>query len=115
MRRERRLTRRKDFERVYAQGRSWISNLLVLRALPNEVGTTRYGFAVGKRLGGAAVRNRIKRRLREGARLTPTREGWDIVLIARHEALGVDYHTLKAAIEELLARAHLLKNGRKSD
>jgi len=112
MRREERLTKRKDFETVYKKGRSWANNLLVLRALPNEVGASRYGFAVGKRLGGAVVRNRVKRRLREGARLTPVRDGWDIVLIARQHAVDTDYHTLKRAMEELLARAQLLGNGR---
>lgn len=112
MRREERLTRRKDFEDVCTKGRSWANSLLVLRVLPNELGTSRYGFAVGKRLGGAVVRNRVKRRLREGTRLTPTKEGWDMVFIARPSAVGKDYHTLKRAIEELLARAKLLANGR---
>jgi ribonuclease P protein component len=112
MRREERLTKRRDFETVYRKGRSWDNKLLVLRALPNDVGASRYGFAVGKRLGGAVVRNRVKRRLREGARLTPVRDGWDIVLIARKDAVDTDYHTLKGAIEELLARAQLLGNGR---
>ena len=112
MRREERLAKRKDFETVYKKGRSWANNLLVLRALPNEVGASRYGFAVGKRLGGAVIRNRVKRRLREGARLTPVKDGWDIVLIARQHAVDTDYHTLKRAMEELLARAQLLGNGR---
>ena len=112
MRREERLTSRKDFEDVCTKGRSWANSLLVLRALPNELGTSRYGFAVGKRLGGAVVRNRVKRRLREGTRLTPTKDGWDMVFIARPGAVETDYHTLKRAIEELLSRAKLLTNGR---
>lgn len=112
MRKEERLTKRKDFEIVYRKGRAWANNLLVLRALPNELGSSRYGFAAGKRLGGAVVRNRVKRRLREGARLAPIKDGWDIVLIARQHAVDTDYHTLKRALEELLARAQLLGNGR---
>ena len=112
MRREDRLTRGRDFEDVCTRGKSWANSLLVLRALPNELGTSRYGFAVGKRLGGAVVRNRVKRRLREGTRLTATKDGWDIVFIARHGAVDADYKTLKRAIEELLERAKLLNNGR---
>jgi ribonuclease P protein component len=112
MRREERLTKKRDFETVYKKGKSWDNKLLVMRALPNNVGASRYGFAVGKRLGGAVVRNRVKRRLREGARLTPVRDGWDIVFIARQDAVDTDYHTLKRAIEELLSRAQLLGNGR---
>lgn len=111
MRREQRLTRKKDFEAVYQRGKSRSNRLLVLRTAPNDVGVNRYGFAVGKRVGGAVVRNRLKRRLREGARLTPVKQGWDIVFIARQDAVDADYHTLKRAVEELLGRAQLLCNG----
>ena len=86
--------------------------MVVLKALPNELGSNRYGFSVGKRLGNAVVRNRVKRRLREGARLTPTKEGWDMVFIARRPAASADYHTLRDAVEELLGRARLLDSGR---
>ncbi|MBE0415709.1 MAG: ribonuclease P protein component [Dehalococcoidia bacterium] len=113
MRKEERLTKRRDFETVYSQGRSWSNNLVVLRVLPNELGSSRYGFAVGKRLGGAVVRNRVKRRFSEVVRLTPTKDGWDMVFIARQAAAEADYHTLRRAMEELLARAQLLANGRK--
>ena len=113
MRREQRLASKKDFEAVYKRGKTRSNRLLVLRVVPNELGRNRYGFAVGKRLGGAVVRNRVKRRLREGARLAPTEQGWDIVLIARQDAVDADYQTLKRAMEELLDRAHLLCNGGK--
>ncbi|RLC68584.1 MAG: ribonuclease P protein component [Chloroflexi bacterium] len=113
MQREKRLKRRRDFEAVCSQGRSWSNDLVVLRVLPNDLGSSRYGFAVGRRLGGAVVRNRVKRRLREAVRLIPTKDGWDMVFIARHAAAEADYHTLKRATEELLARAQLLANGSK--
>lgn len=107
-----RLARRKEFEAVYTDGKSWSNNLVALRALPNSLGSNRYGFAAGKRLGGAVVRNRLKRRLREVVRHTPIKGGWDMVFIARQAATETDYHTLKKAMEELLARAQLLGNGR---
>jgi ribonuclease P protein component len=113
MRKEERLTNRREFEAVYKEGMSWSNNLLVLRALPNDRSSNRYGFAAGKRLGNAVVRNLVKRRLREGVRLTPIKAGWDMVFIARQAAVESDYHTLKMAMEELLSRAQLLGNGRK--
>ena len=112
MRKEERLTNRRECEAVYKEGMSWSNNLLVLRALPNDRGSNRYGFAAGKRLGNAVVRNLVKRRLREGVRLTPIKDGWDMVFIARQAAVESDYHTLKRAMEELLSRAQLLGNGR---
>lgn len=111
MQREKRLTSRREFEAVCSQGSSWSNDLVVLRVLPNDRGSSRYGFAAGKRVGGAVVRNRVKRRLREAIRLTPTKDGWDMVFIARQAAAAADYHALSRAAQELLARAQLLANG----
>jgi ribonuclease P protein component len=107
-----RLAGRRDFGAVCTEGKSWANNLVALRALPNSLGSNRYGFAVGKRLGGAVVRNRVKRRLREAVRHAQIRGDWDMVFIARQSAIEADYHTLRKATEELMARAQLLGNGR---
>jgi ribonuclease P protein component len=106
-----RLARRREFEAVFTGGRTWANDLVALRVLPNGSKSNRYGFAVGKRLGGAVVRNRVKRRMREVVRLTLVRSGWDMVFIARKTAAETDYHALRKATEELLARAQLLADG----
>ena len=74
-----RLLRHADFERVYKQGRRHFAAHLTVFYLPRaerdrpenekEVPGVRVGFTVGKVLGGAVVRNRMKRRLREAVRL----------------------------------------------
>ncbi len=69
-----RLLRHADFERVYKQGRRHFAAHLTAFYLPrpaneNHGGGMRVGFTVGKVLGGAVVRNRMKRRLREAVRL----------------------------------------------
>lgn len=112
MTRTARLSRKDEFAAVYNEGRSWSGDLVALRVLPNSLGTSRCGFAVGKRLGGAVVRNRVRRRLREIVQQLAISEGWDIVIIARQGAVAADYGTLKQATEELLSRAQLLNNGR---
>jgi ribonuclease P protein component len=82
-----RLTRRGEFLRAAARGRKAARPGLVLQALPSGEGAPlRLGFTATKKIGGAVVRNRAKRRLREAARLTLSAEatpGWDLVLIAR--------------------------------
>ena len=108
MGREKRLAKEIQFKAVINNGRSWSNSLVVLRALPNDLGWTRCGFAVGKRLGKAVVRNRVKRLLREGFGSMPIKDGWDMVFIARPAAVEADYHTLTRAIEELLSRARFL-------
>ena len=111
MRREERLRGERDFQAVYRQGRAWSNGLLVMKVVPNGLDLNRYGFSVGKRIGGAVVRNRVKRLLREGLRLTQIEPGWDMVFIGRGEAANADYRTIKDAIEDLISRARLLKDG----
>jgi ribonuclease P protein component len=68
-----RLLRHADFERVYKQGRRHFAAHLTVFYLPRKRNDgesgPRIGFTVSKVLGGAVVRNRMKRRLREAVRL----------------------------------------------
>jgi ribonuclease P protein component len=102
------LTKRAQYLTVYKSGKAWVNNLVVIKALPNECEFSRYGFSVTRNIGKAVVRNRIRRMLREISRIIPVKPGWDIVLIARPEAVAADYHELKKSVETLLLRAHLI-------
>jgi ribonuclease P protein component len=82
-----------------------------MRALPNGLAISRYGFSVSKRVGKAVTRNRVKRLLREILRALSVKLGWDIVFIARRAAATADYSTLKSSVEGLLSKASLLEVG----
>jgi ribonuclease P protein component len=64
-----RLLKHSDFDRVYKQGRRHFSSHMTVFYLRQAAGGARVGFTVGRVLGGAVERNRIKRRLREAVRL----------------------------------------------
>ncbi len=108
MRKEQRLINTKDFAATRREGKSWSNRHLVLIVRPNGLDVSRVGFSVGKRVGGAVVRNRVKRRVREAVRLAETQMGWDILLIGRKYAASADYHTLRLSALGLLDRAGIL-------
>jgi ribonuclease P protein component len=67
------------------------------------------GVSVGKRLGNAVNRNRIRRRVRElvRARLGELQPGWDVVIVARSPAAGAPFLMLGEALDQLVERARL--------
>lgn len=81
---------------------------MVLRATPSGLPLTRCGFSVGKKIGKAVVRNKVKRRLREITRVTPIKTGWDIVFIARPGTAAASFADLERVITGLLGHARLL-------
>jgi ribonuclease P protein component len=109
MHRSQRLRRERDFSAVYQRGRAWSNQALALRVLPNDLPLSRYGFAAGRRVGKAVVRNRVKRRLREALRGLGPAGGWDVVVIARPAAATMDFDGLRAALAPLLRRAGLIR------
>ena len=102
------LTKSEQYALVYNKGSSWISDLVVMKALPNGLTFSRYGFSVSRRVGEAVVRNRVKRRLREILRSAPLEPGWDIMFIARPRAASASFASVEKSVHGLLSRAGLL-------
>ena len=96
----RRLLKHADFQRVYENGRrQFTGNMTVffLRRAPEAVPASgpRVGLTVGKVLGGAVDRNRIKRRMREAVRHSPPCEGpVDVVFNPRKSVLAMPFEEL---------------------
>lgn len=109
MRADQRLRRKSDFDAVFREGISRSSGVLALRARARDDEMAelpcRFGFAVSKRLGGAVVRNRIRRRLRESARrLNESEEcrGLDVVVIAREGSAEAGFAGLDDTLQRLV-------------
>jgi ribonuclease P protein component len=100
-----------EFQRVWENGKAWSHPLLIVRAYANGTEANRFGFVVGKKVGNAVQRNRVKRLMREAVRhrLDRIAKGWDILLIARRGVDAIEFSVMDTAVESLLLRAHLLK------
>lgn len=82
------LRKRAEFLAVAAAGRRWVTKAFLIQAQPDSgaADTIGVGYTASKKVGGAVVRNRAKRRLREVARAGLTahgQPGWRYVLVAR--------------------------------
>jgi ribonuclease P protein component len=102
-----RLSRSADFDRVYREGRSHASRHLVVYAFPRASSgedEPRLGVSVGRKVGGAVERNRMKRLLREAfwASAESLPEGYDFVLVARPDAGELARDRGEAGIAEAL-------------
>jgi ribonuclease P protein component len=97
---------------VYREGRRYPGEILVLYVRPTE-GERRVGVTAGRRLGGAVVRNRAKRRLREAFRRIESRlQGHgDVVLVARTAAAAARFQDIMDEMEALCAAGRLLCGG----
>jgi len=100
------LSRPQDFAAVQGSGLSKSNPLFTARFLRTDLETTRFGLSTGRKLGGAVVRNRVRRRLREALRvMAPSfQPGWDVLIIARPAIVEADHATLVGALRRLLHR-----------
>jgi ribonuclease P protein component len=95
------LRRRADFERIYKNGRRYFGSHVTAFYLPrNDDQGLRVGFTVGRVLGGAVERNRMKRRLREVVRLhwLALPVSVDIVIHPKKSVLKLEFTALSNEI-----------------
>lgn len=97
------------FRRLYGTP-GHANSYLVLYARKNRSPCNRVGITVGKKLGHAVVRNRVRRRLREVYRLNEARfqPGWDIVVVARSRCIRASFSDLTKAYLSLAEKAGIL-------
>ena len=95
-----RLLRHADFERVYQQGQRHFAAHMTVFYLRRAPGLgPRIGLTVGRTLGGAVERNRMKRRLREAVRLLgPIGAAVDVVINPKKSLLTAEFRKLQSEI-----------------
>ena len=99
-----RLVRKADFDAVYRHGKRRSNSHFTVFSKANDLPQSRFGFSIKRALGGAVVRNRIRRRIREVIRLhrQEISAGWDIVIHPRPNVATTPFTVLSTELLKLL-------------
>jgi ribonuclease P protein component len=103
-----------QFRRVYDEGQRFHTPFFSAFILKTNTGERRFGITVTKKIGGAVVRNRCKRRLRDVLRrycsIVKIEDlnslGFDLVLNAKSALLDADYHQIEESFARVMERFH---------
>lgn len=103
------------FRRLYQKGAQAGNRYLVLYCRRNRSPENRVGITTGKKLGKAVTRNRVRRRLREIYRLHEGEfiPGYDIVVVARSQAVDASFQQLTQAYLSSADKLGLLREAEK--
>src|SRR5262249_18627963 len=109
--RSRRIRDRRIFAALKDGGRRLACGCLLLNWRPVSDQGSKLGVVASRRIGGAVVRNRARRLLREAFRMNQARliRPAEIVLIARASIVGCDFHQVEMDLLQALRRASLIQ------
>ena len=108
---ENRLKKKKDFEKLFKEGKSFKEKFLVLKVNNNNLDDNRFGFIVSKKISKkAVVRNKIKRQLREIVRkeINNYQKGFDVAVIALPGTELKNFGEMSQALEYILKKIKIL-------
>src|SRR5690625_141569 len=112
MKRAYRIKSNEEFQYIFNKGKSFANRQMVIYYIKkHEQAHFRVGLSVGKKIGNAVTRNRIKRYLRQSfheleEKVLPT---FDIIIIARQPTNKMNFHEIQKSLIHLLSRKCLLK------
>ncbi len=109
MKKSLRLTKNFEFINVYKTGRRLSSPFFTMYIKKNNLGFSRLGVSVSKKVGKSVVRNKIKRRIKEIIRTNyhDIKQGFDIVVSAKPSSAQLDFNEIERDIKGLMKRGRI--------
>jgi ribonuclease P protein component len=105
-----RLRKRKEFNYIFKNGRSFATKTLVLTYLPTKLKNPKIGFSVSKKIGNAVIRNKVKRRLREAFKvyLPKINKKYNYIIVARKDIVNLSYAEIVKTLNYALKKTNLM-------
>ncbi|SDZ65074.1 ribonuclease P protein component [Evansella caseinilytica] len=111
MKKDNRLKKNEEFQKVFQQGTSVANRQFVVYSLfKKDQDTLRIGLSVSKKIGNAVARNKVKRYIREGMRefIPQMKPDRDLIIIARQPVVGMGVDEVRRSLHHVLQRGKLL-------
>jgi len=104
------ITSSNQIDELFRSGKRYANPYFVILVFPSRENGSRVLIVAGKRLGGAVIRNRLKRVMRESARMAGGPwEGYQVAIIARSPLKKLGAHKATAELSNLLRSARLMR------
>jgi ribonuclease P protein component len=103
--RSERVRRHVEYTKIYEHGTRIHSRYFTLFTLPNEQRLGRLGIAATRKLGGAVVRNKAKRLIREVFRRNKLAPGFDLVVVPKREMLDASLSAIETEFRNTVERS----------
>lgn len=112
-----RLRSNMEFKKVYSGGKNYWNRNLILYVKKNNIGNTRVGYSITKKIGNSVIRNKVRRRMKEIYRLKfdGIKSGYDLIFIPKKNVVDISYKELESAMLHILKLSSLLTSQSDSD
>jgi ribonuclease P protein component len=106
-----RLKSNMEFQKIYNKGKNYWNRNLILFVKKNDLGYTRVGYTITKKIGNSVVRNRIRRQMKEVYRLNFYRieKGYDLIFIPKKNIIDISFKELESAILHIMKLSKVIK------
>lgn len=99
----------KDFEKIIKNNKSFKSKYFFIYVQRHDENIYHFGLSVGKKIGNAVRRNKVKRQLREIISENDYQKNFDCIIIVRREINNVDFQEMKKELNEMFKKIKIIK------
>lgn len=98
-----------DFQRIIKNCKSFKHKEYIVYVEKNNSDSYYFGFSVGKKIGKAVIRNKIKRQLRSIVSKKDYQKGFNCIIIVGRNILNKSYDDMQKDLIEILEKLNLVK------